>query len=89
MASDEYHFQVPPHSSVFNVQWTGCGVKPFSLHGLAHFQKVNHFPRSSEITRKDRLYCFATHAFLQKSSMFILQAVPQHPSDAAAQGISV
>jgi hypothetical protein len=48
--------EVHPHSSLFNVQWTGCGLKSESLSHLAEFQKVNHFPQSFEITRKDRLY---------------------------------
>ena len=48
--------EVHPHSSLFNVQWTGCGLKADGLRHLAEFQKVNHFPQSFEITRKDRLY---------------------------------
>ncbi len=48
--------EVHPHSPHFNVQWTGCGLRPDSFLQLAEYQKVNHFPRSSEITRKDRLY---------------------------------
>ena len=65
--------EVHPHSSLFNLQWTGSGMKPFLLRSLGDFQKVcllhcmilfddghecqvNHFPRSTEITRKDRLY---------------------------------
>ncbi|KAK0092621.1 hypothetical protein PV326_001009 [Microctonus aethiopoides] len=34
----------------------GSHPKPDVLRNLAPFQKVNHFPRSYEITRKDRLY---------------------------------
>ena len=48
--------QVHPHSSLFNVQWTGAGIRPYLLQHVAPFQRINHFPRSSEITRKDRLY---------------------------------
>lgn len=36
--------------------WTGSHLKPFTLRGLTEFQKINHFPRSYEITRKDRLF---------------------------------
>ncbi|XP_022090548.1 tubulin polyglutamylase TTLL5-like [Acanthaster planci] len=47
---------VHPNSSDFNLMWTGSHVKPYTLRSLTEFQKVNHFPRSYEITRKDRLY---------------------------------
>ena len=48
--------EVHPTASSFNLQWTGGNIKPLSMRALADFQKLNHFPRSSEITRKDRLY---------------------------------
>ncbi|ESO12921.1 hypothetical protein HELRODRAFT_63814, partial [Helobdella robusta] len=40
----------------YNIIWTGSHVKPYFLSSMLKFQKVNHFPRSYEITRKDRLY---------------------------------
>ncbi|XP_071832466.1 tubulin polyglutamylase TTLL5-like isoform X3 [Apostichopus japonicus] len=48
--------EVHPNSSDFNLTWIGCHVKPYTLRSLSEFQKINHFPRSYEITRKDRLY---------------------------------
>lgn len=48
--------EVHPNSPDFNLMWTGAHLKPFSLRSLQDFQKVNHFPRSYEITRKDRLF---------------------------------
>ncbi|CAF1166830.1 unnamed protein product [Rotaria sordida] len=48
--------EVHPSSSEFNIMWTGGGMKPFTLRSLNPFQRVNHFPRSYEMTRKDRLY---------------------------------
>ncbi|KAF5399821.1 Tubulin polyglutamylase TTLL5 [Paragonimus heterotremus] len=39
----------------FNLLWTGCHLKPSQLRLLSDFHKVNHFPRSYELTRKDRL----------------------------------
>ncbi|XP_039597175.1 tubulin polyglutamylase TTLL5 isoform X2 [Polypterus senegalus] len=48
--------EVHPNSNDFNLMWTGSHPKPFILRGLMEFQKVNHFPRSYELTRKDRLY---------------------------------
>lgn len=35
---------------------TGLHMKPDILRSLLPFQRVNHFPRSYELTRKDRLY---------------------------------
>ncbi|KAJ8308477.1 hypothetical protein KUTeg_013351 [Tegillarca granosa] len=48
--------EVHPNSSDFNIIWTGGHLKPFTLRGMTEFQKINHFPRSYELTRKDRLY---------------------------------
>ncbi|XP_074641434.1 tubulin polyglutamylase TTLL5-like isoform X2 [Tubulanus polymorphus] len=45
-----------PNSSDFNMMWTGTHLKPYVLRSLTEYQKVNHFPRSYELTRKDRLY---------------------------------
>ncbi|KAM9466223.1 tubulin polyglutamylase TTLL5 isoform 2-T3 [Clarias gariepinus] len=48
--------EVHPNSNDFNLMWTGSHLKTYLLRSLQDFQKVNHFPRSSELTRKDRLY---------------------------------
>ncbi|XP_067616177.1 tubulin polyglutamylase TTLL5 isoform X2 [Eurosta solidaginis] len=40
----------------FNILWTGVHIKPDILRNLTPYQRVNHFPRSYELTRKDRLY---------------------------------
>lgn len=40
----------------FNLLWTGNVLKPDMLRSLSSYQRINHFPRSSELTRKDRLY---------------------------------
>ncbi|KAL5009107.1 hypothetical protein ScPMuIL_014688 [Solemya velum] len=48
--------EVHPNSSDYSIMWTGSHLKPFTLRGLTEFQKINHFPRSYELTRKDRLY---------------------------------
>ncbi|XP_017779689.1 PREDICTED: tubulin polyglutamylase TTLL5 isoform X2 [Nicrophorus vespilloides] len=44
------------NSNDFNLLWTGAHPKPGVLRSLAPHQRVNHFPRSYELTRKDRLY---------------------------------
>uniref|UniRef100_A0A7N4P041 Tubulin--tyrosine ligase-like protein 5 n=1 Tax=Sarcophilus harrisii TaxID=9305 RepID=A0A7N4P041_SARHA len=48
--------EVHPSSTDYNLMWTGSHLKPFLLRTLSEMQKVNHFPRSYELTRKDRLY---------------------------------
>ncbi|KAM4690548.1 tubulin polyglutamylase TTLL5 [Rhinophrynus dorsalis] len=48
--------EVNANSNDFNIMWTGSHVKPHVMRNMASFQKVNHFPRSYELTRKDRLY---------------------------------
>ncbi|CAG9830207.1 unnamed protein product [Diabrotica balteata] len=48
--------EVAPNSSDFNLLWTGSHPKPGTIRSLAPHQRVNHFPRSYELTRKDRLY---------------------------------
>ncbi|XP_066523251.1 tubulin polyglutamylase TTLL5 isoform X2 [Hoplias malabaricus] len=48
--------EVHPNSNEFNLMWTGSHLKTYLLRTFQDFQKVNHFPRSYELTRKDRLY---------------------------------
>ncbi|KAM6961234.1 tubulin polyglutamylase TTLL5 [Aplochiton taeniatus] len=48
--------EVHPNSTDFNLMWTGSHLKPYLLRSLQEFQRVNHFPKSYELTRKDRLY---------------------------------
>lgn len=40
----------------YNLLWTGCHIKPDVLRNMLSYQRVNHFPRAYELTRKDRLY---------------------------------
>lgn len=42
-------------SNTWNVLWTNSHPKAFHYEGLSPYQKVNHLPGSSEVTRKDRL----------------------------------
>ncbi|KAJ7988645.1 hypothetical protein DPEC_G00311360 [Dallia pectoralis] len=55
LTSHGFH-EIHPNSNDFNLMWTGSHLKPYFLRSLQNFQKVNHFPRSYELTRKDRLY---------------------------------
>jgi len=42
-------------SHEWNVLWSSSSCKAYLYEGLNEFQKINHFPQSHEITRKDRL----------------------------------
>ena len=39
----------------WNVLWYAISGKPYLFEGLNEYQKINHFPSSYEITRKDKL----------------------------------
>lgn len=38
------------------VQWSGPNLRDMAYHEMNEFQRVNHFPGSTELTRKDRLW---------------------------------
>ena len=42
-------------SNEWNIQWTSQSVKNHVYEAMNEFQKINHFPMSYELTRKDRL----------------------------------
>ncbi|XP_063539520.1 tubulin polyglutamylase TTLL5 [Cydia strobilella] len=45
-----------PDARDFNILWSGLHPKPDVLRSLSPYQRVNHFPRSYELTRKDKLF---------------------------------
>lgn len=47
----------PTESHEWNILWSSSSCKSYLYEGLNEYQKINHFPQSHEITRKDRL-CF-------------------------------
>ena len=42
-------------SHEWNLLWATSSCKSYIYEGLNEFQRINHFPQSYEITRKDRL----------------------------------
>ena len=48
--------EVGPNNMDFNLMWTGSHPKPQAFKSMLPHQRVNHFPRSYELTRKDRMY---------------------------------
>ncbi|CAL1529409.1 unnamed protein product [Lymnaea stagnalis] len=55
LLSHGFH-EVHPNSIDYNLVWSNSHLKPFTLRTMSEFQKINHFPRSYELTRKDRLF---------------------------------
>jgi len=55
LAGHGFH-EVHPNSADYNLIWSNSHLKPFTLRTMSEFQKINHFPRSYELTRKDRLF---------------------------------
>ncbi|CAG9317785.1 unnamed protein product [Blepharisma stoltei] len=39
----------------WNIMWIGSSAKPYLYEGLNEYQRINHFPNSFELTRKDRM----------------------------------
>ena len=46
---------VPPTSAKWNVMWTGM-CKPEVLKDASKYQKINHFPQSFQLGRKDLMW---------------------------------
>jgi hypothetical protein len=42
-------------SHEWNLLWSNSSCKSYLYEGLNEFQKINHFPSSNELTRKDKL----------------------------------
>jgi len=42
-------------SHEWNVLWSSGTCKSYLYEGLNEYQKINHFPQSFELTRKDKL----------------------------------
>lgn len=53
---DQGYLEVNPDSDLYDVLWTGKHIKKSQLQAFNRHQKINHFPRTYELTRKDRLF---------------------------------
>jgi len=42
-------------SHEWNILWASSSCKAYLYEGLNEYQRINHFPQSYEITRKDRM----------------------------------
>ncbi|VVC24133.1 Hypothetical protein CINCED_3A024498 [Cinara cedri] len=48
--------EVNPDSNDYNLLWSNNHINTKIISSLRPYQRVNHFPRSCELTRKDKLY---------------------------------
>lgn len=49
-------FREIANTNTWTIMWHGGAIKSNIYQSLTRYQKVNHFPRSHEITRKDLMY---------------------------------
>uniref|UniRef100_A0A915PNE5 Tubulin--tyrosine ligase-like protein 5 n=1 Tax=Setaria digitata TaxID=48799 RepID=A0A915PNE5_9BILA len=74
--------QCSSKNSNCNIIWTGSHLKPHVLRAMASWQRVNHFPRSFLLTRKDKLYeCLKRAQTLFGSSYNIIPEFFVTPKD--------
>ncbi|KAL3985631.1 Tubulin-tyrosine ligase family protein [Acanthocheilonema viteae] len=74
--------QCSSKNSNCNIIWTGSHLKPHVLRAMASWQRVNHFPRSFLLTRKDKLYeCLGRAQTLFGSSYNIIPEFFVTPKD--------
>uniref|UniRef100_A0A0R3RV02 Tubulin--tyrosine ligase-like protein 5 n=1 Tax=Elaeophora elaphi TaxID=1147741 RepID=A0A0R3RV02_9BILA len=74
--------QCSSKNSNCNIIWTGSHLKPHVLRTMASWQRVNHFPRSFLLTRKDKLYeCLGRAQTLFGSSYNIVPEFFVTPKD--------
>ncbi|VDP12949.1 unnamed protein product [Onchocerca flexuosa] len=65
-----------------NIIWTSSHLKPQVLRAMASWQRVNHFPRSFLLTRKDKLYeCLGRSQILFGDSYNIIPEFFVTPKD--------
>uniref|UniRef100_A0A7S4W7Q2 Tubulin--tyrosine ligase-like protein 5 n=1 Tax=Alexandrium monilatum TaxID=311494 RepID=A0A7S4W7Q2_9DINO len=49
------------HGSDWCIQWSGPGMKDSAWSDIHEYQRVNHFPGSTALTRKDSMYMHLSH----------------------------
>uniref|UniRef100_A0A8R1TY20 Tubulin--tyrosine ligase-like protein 5 n=1 Tax=Onchocerca volvulus TaxID=6282 RepID=A0A8R1TY20_ONCVO len=74
--------QCSSRNSHCNIIWTSSHLKPHVLRAMNSWQRVNHFPRSFLLTRKDKLYeCLGRSQILFGDSYNIIPEFFVTPKD--------
>lgn len=55
-------FREADRTQEWSICWACSNIKSQLYQGMQRFQKVNHFPKSTEITRKDSMYRHLAYA---------------------------
>jgi tubulin polyglutamylase TTLL5 len=48
--------RLPPKQADWSIMWHGGPPKPQVFYSMTKYQKINHMPRTFEITRKDQMF---------------------------------
>jgi len=57
---------MPTNQSDFALHWSGPNIKDSVYQSMNEWQRINHFPGSTELTRKDRLW----HHFVEMANSY-------------------
>eukprot|EP00931_Biecheleriopsis_adriatica_P043832 TRINITY_DN25047_c0_g1_i2.p1 TRINITY_DN25047_c0_g1~~TRINITY_DN25047_c0_g1_i2.p1 ORF type:complete len:1120 (-),score=230.23 TRINITY_DN25047_c0_g1_i2:276-3635(-) len=61
----------PTNNNDFAIHWSGPNIRDVVYQTMTEHQRINHFPGSTELTRKDRLWChFAEMAEMYGTGAF-------------------
>lgn len=63
-------------SHEWNVMWASSSLKGYLYGGLSEYQRINHFPSSCEITRKDKL-CVSLSNMQEKHGRGLFDFIPE------------
>ena len=52
----QHNGMIPTMCSDYAIQWSGPNIRDAVYQSMMDWQRINHFPNSTELTRKDRLW---------------------------------
>ena len=68
--------EVTDRKQEWSVMWACSNIKSVVYQALGKFQKVNHWPKTTEITRKDCLYRHFARMREKHGAVFLLSCEP-------------
>ena len=60
----------------WNILWSGSAPPDYLYESLNQYQKINHFPSSNELTRKDKM-CFNFKSMIEKHGRKHFEFIPE------------
>lgn len=52
---------VTDHKQEWSVMWASSNIKSVVYQAMTRYQKINHWPKTTEMTRKDNMYKHLAH----------------------------